>query len=491
MTQQLLIIIGLLCLFSVAQAQDSSIVSADDIFADGVTVLERLSVIEFDRFNQHLYYFDPDTLVWSDFPYPDEASRGFSRYEERSNGQYLLRRGNDDNGRLTSYDNDWLFDPLTGAFSRDDMTCGRITALSGAGEWVIHQLETGVYVLCDTEIGEQISLPDDLQANLQCGNRPDTSTESPDREWVVFHDCANHSPLVIYTMNTQTGVIHYSGEISINFLPYWLWLNDDLLLLDAPLNIDGTFSDYSLMRPSQENSLINVGRTNLDIDLNRSYLAWDEVVRTDDGGCQNTIYAMNTQAYRQNVIYEQSHDDNSDCLKGGFVALSPSQRYIAYGSSYLQASEFGRNSFIIFDTQAQETLYAQEGFPYINDLHWIDDSKLLINSDTHYENGIGTSTVSILDISTTPPSEIILEPESIHQYLRILQNNETIILQNDRIYHFPTGQEFDIFQPHIGGYLTWVWSGDDFNLIATTRCFETPCNTRWHISIDAISGANL
>ena len=488
MIQRLLIIVGLLYLFSVAQAQDNDIPSADDIFVDGVTVLARLPVLQFDRENREVDYFDPDTLTWNSYPYPDEVER-FNRYEERSDGTYLLQRGNDDNGRLTSYDNDWIFDPLTGAYSRDDMTCGRMTALSGAGEWVIHQLETGVYVLCDTETGEQISLSNDLQANLQCGNRPDTYTESPDREWVVFHDCANRSPLVIYTMNTQTGIIHYSGEISINYLPYWLWLNDDLLLLDAPFNIDGTFSDYSLMRPSQENSLINVG-TNLDIDLNRSYIAWDEVLVTDNYEVQNTVYVINTETYEQTILYDQFCENSQDCLKGGFVAISPSQRYVAYGSSYLQASEFGRNSFIIFDAETQESLYEQENFPGIYDLHWITESKLLINSDTHYEDGVVTSTISILDISTNPPSEIILDPESIHQYLRILPDNESIILQNDRIYHFPTEQEFDIFQPHIRGYLTWERSDENFNLIATTRCMEIPCNTRWRIQIDAISEAN-
>ena len=43
MTRKLLIIFGLLCLFSVAQAQETELsINADDLFADGVTILDEI-----------------------------------------------------------------------------------------------------------------------------------------------------------------------------------------------------------------------------------------------------------------------------------------------------------------------------------------------------------------------------------------------------------------------------------------------------------------
>jgi hypothetical protein len=482
----------LLILLCPSAAQDETpfpVVQAEDVFAEGVTVLERLSVIDFDWENRLVYYFNPETSLWTSYAYPDEVVR-FNRYKERGDGSFLLQRGNDDNGRLTSYADEWLFDPKTGSISRDNLYCGRIADLPNEGEWFLHRLDTGQYVLCDSATGEHIALPDNLQAEISCGSFPDASIQSPNREWVVFYTCGD-DPMKVYSMNTQTGNILFLGEIYIVQFPYSRWINDETILMDVPLSLTSSSllsGEYSIANPSIANSLLNIG-VDRDIDVSRNHIIWDEQFISDDYDIHNTIHLLNTDTYEESIVYEQfcEYEEESECWHGGAVAISPSLRYIAYGNSSFGAGEFGVSGFMIWDTVTKEAVYELESSQTIKNIHWIDDDRFVMSYGANFYDE--ETVISLMDIRHNPPLETILEANSPYSNLSFVPNNLAILLTDtsyaDRIYNFSTEEESFIFQQEINGYIIWDVMENETLAIATAWIDDRP--SRWRIRLDAIS----
>jgi hypothetical protein len=485
-------ILLLLLLFSPAAAQEESpfpVLNAEEIFAEGVTVLERLPVIEFDSENHLLYYFNPEAMEWSSYPYPNEVVR-FNRFEERNDGTYILQRGNDDNGRLTSYEDEWLFNPQTEIINRENLHCGRIAALPNEGEWFIHQLESGIYILCDSETGQQITLSDSIQSELDCGNYPESSHQSPNREWLIFFDC--NEPLGIYSANTITNEIHYLGEINETYFPYFYWLTNEVVRITVYYDrAMPPLVNVFLANAAQGQSLLYI-EYNPDIDIDRPFIAWHEQSRTNENSFQNKIYLLNIASYEQETIYEETceiaHQEN--CFMGGQVAISPSLRYLAIAPTNQPFGEpLGNERFFVVDRETNEIIYnfSHEEFWRISDMHWLDDSRLVFVDEAEMRTHI-----MLLDLSNQAQIHG-LASESFNIGLRLSPNDNAIILQheeNSDVLHFGTMQTFMVLLPNINGYFYWDNFSDNLTLIAKVNppCQQFPCfGGAWRIRIDALA----
>lgn len=488
----ILLILLTLNLVSAQEETPFPVLNAEDIFAEGVTVMERLTVIEFDRENRLVYYFNPETMLWSSYPYPDEVIR-FNRFQERSDGTFLLQFGNDDNGRLTSYEDEWLFDPRTGAISRENLHCGRIVALPNEGEWILHQLNTGLYILCNSETGEQIVVPDSFQTELNCGNYPETSSQSPNREWVVLFDC--NETLGIYSVNTITSEVRYLGSINEIFFPYFYWLTNDAVRMTVYYNQSiPPILNVFLANPAQEQSLFNIGY-NPDIDIDRPFIVWHEQIRINENSFQNNIFLLHLASYEQEVIYEETCEiaQQENCFQGGKVAISPSLRYLAIAPTHQPFGEpLGNQRFFVIDRETNEVIYnfSGEEFWRISNLHWIDDSQLVFEDEAEMRTNI-----ILLDLSDQAQTHG-LASENFNIGLRLSPNDEAIILrheENSDILHFGTMQAFQVLMPNITGYFYWENFSDNLTLIVkvTPPCQQYPCfGGSWRIRIDALSGEN-
>lgn len=72
----IMVLIGLLTLQTAAQEfPELPIFDADEIFLEGITVLEQFPVLVAVDPNRELNYFDPSTKIWQTVAYPDEVDR--------------------------------------------------------------------------------------------------------------------------------------------------------------------------------------------------------------------------------------------------------------------------------------------------------------------------------------------------------------------------------------------------------------------------------
>jgi hypothetical protein len=153
-------ILLLLLLLSPAAAQEDSpfpVLDAEDVFAEGVTVLERLPILHFDNALRKLYYFNPQTEQWEIFDYPQEIQEleDYQAYTLFDRDGYLL------DGEIFLW-----FDPETGLYHNPPRICGLPGGLTVEG-WNLYLFSnTRQMYLCNSETEERIEIPQTVNENL-------------------------------------------------------------------------------------------------------------------------------------------------------------------------------------------------------------------------------------------------------------------------------------------------------------------------------------
>jgi hypothetical protein len=163
------------------------VLDPSDVFTDAVEVVETLPIFEYENDARLAYYFDPGTLAWAAYRYPDDLDE-IGGVVARPNGTYVV--GPDVTGGIQwelRHDVKWLFDPSAGGFVRPTMACGRVRDLPDEGEWrVIQNSDDERYYLCQTATDERLGpLPEEISFGF---TEPDSGQawESPSGEWIVF-----------------------------------------------------------------------------------------------------------------------------------------------------------------------------------------------------------------------------------------------------------------------------------------------------------------
>jgi hypothetical protein len=142
-----------LLLLSPSAAQEETpfpILRAEDIFAEGVTILERLPVLEMDRQSQQIKYYNPDTDEWELYDFPRNVVLTSS--EERSDGTYLVFEAGEasTHNYYTGDEHVWILDPLTGTIEQPEPICNLVHALPNEGHWYFTKIGDN-YHLCNNE----------------------------------------------------------------------------------------------------------------------------------------------------------------------------------------------------------------------------------------------------------------------------------------------------------------------------------------------------
>lgn len=142
-----------------ATAQDETplpILHAEDIFAEGVTVLERLPVLNYDNEARELYYFDPEKMVWETIPYPRsfDAIDFVTNYDEEN--LYRIQLTDDERTRS---DEHLFLDVETGEFYEAILLCENTFIPYDILEW--NYVSDGV---CHYPSNETLRLPTEINA---------------------------------------------------------------------------------------------------------------------------------------------------------------------------------------------------------------------------------------------------------------------------------------------------------------------------------------
>jgi hypothetical protein len=273
-------ILLLLLLTSPIAAQDDEspfpVLDEAAIFADGVTVIERLPVLNFDNETQQIYYFDAEDMEWEIYSYPDEQTY-FSVHGLRSDGTYLIAKDDMRYAWEQPIEQVWLLNVETGIISKPPEQCGVTQALSNEGLWILAREETPQLTpyLCHTETGERRelhfeSLYDVTDVPPFClynGPYPAVPRHSPDWAWIVFYTCNANSVLdyryPVFSYEIATDIMRYLGrtEVAVDEIYIDYWLDNTTFVMGAANDHQHSF--VYLANVAESDSLQSVDTTDL------------------------------------------------------------------------------------------------------------------------------------------------------------------------------------------------------------------------------------
>lgn len=496
MTQRLLIIIGLLCLFSVAQAQEdevpSPILNADDVFGEHITVLERLAPIYYDE--QDIHYYDVDTETWISYPIPVNIAE-IQYIEQRSNGEILVSSEMpisyyDSSQRILLADRTWIFNPVDGTFQTPQTTCGGyVQDLPAEGDWIVSNFfDDGFYHLCHTETGEiSLSLPDELQTIEATYCRfPQNSNlhSSPSLSYVVIVQCQlGSSEYHIHTYDiagrqfTQIGSIvidnavdAYQRIIPLNETEFVVVMGDlQFELYKADATQSNSLRQIAFMSGSFPRFYPDPPRY-IFFDFNDGYL-----------------YLTNLETEETTPLFNYQIDNEGHIPRDIRVhSLSPDGRYLAYG--YYANWTF--HSYIV-DLETGNNIYYQGGYQSYELYHvlWTSSTTVIV-----YMAGLsGTDYYDVfrVDIGDTVETEQVTTIDSLYPnatYERESPDNRFIpIIRTNTEY-----QLYDVEADNIIEVLSLPDGIEEFQVhwIDNDKLLVQVGINKWRIQFDAISGTD-
>jgi hypothetical protein len=260
---RLLCAILLLLLIAPTAAQDAApfpVLDEAAIFAAGVTVIERLPIINFDNEALKLHYFDPETMVWEIYNYPNEEIH-FSVYGLRSDGTYLIASNDMRYAFEQPINQVWLLNLETGLISKPSEQCGVAQALPNEGIWILireHTPQLTPY-LCHTETGERRELHFDALYNVSnvppfCfynGPYPAVPRHSPNSDWIIFYTCSATAVLdyryPVFSYEIATDTMRYLGQTDVEVDEIYIdyWLDDTTFVMGAANDHQHSFAYHA------------------------------------------------------------------------------------------------------------------------------------------------------------------------------------------------------------------------------------------------------
>ena len=228
MTQRLLIIIGLLCLFSVAHAQDDAtpIITAEELFADGVVYEESVPYaeqreIQWDDESREITY--NDSVVIS---YPDYVEDVWYIRELDSGRYYVFT------DFYITANNTFVLDVSDSSFSEPSVLCEYLVPDTyGYDGWAVYQSSIdGEFRLCEMATGvTSPPVPTSCEALPTNGGYPNMATEfpvkSPDEDWILFNSC--EIPITFYSYEIASQRFVELGQADDHQMGYDLrWIDN-------------------------------------------------------------------------------------------------------------------------------------------------------------------------------------------------------------------------------------------------------------------------
>ena len=303
MTQRLLIIIGLFCLFSVAQAQELSHPFTDDVLAEGVTVLE---------------VFEP---VYEQPPNPIEQS-GDWRIRESETGHQLCNITSDD-----CTDNLSIFSLYGGEYGPPYPDCDAtwdedgFIAESPDGEWVIFS---------------------------DCGS--DTVPAS-------FYN--------LFSYNLQNNQIYHLGSPGLtHIIQIERWLNETTPLLTSGLFTGTPILSRALVNADDSFEII-AGRYFLDSDNNNVY--WSEYKVSDSPpldviGWQ--IYERNLVTDEINLVFNYNYPEPRSSEQLQIYVMAITHNWIIVTDSHRLSAEL---ILYIYDRQSDNVVFVSDRLGWLSE----------------------------------------------------------------------------------------------------------------------------
>jgi|GEM_PF-4229982 len=250
MTQRLLIIIGLLCLFSVAYAQgdiDPRILLIDEseLFTDNAEIVRRYVIVHTLDETQTIHVYNTEPPGWLVFDYPPDVSTltgGFSYIHDNDVLLYSLQSPLSDKYLLLNTE--------TGEFTEPEERCGSREPLLGSGAYEEFWRYDGSG-FCDVFSLENYPLDDAtieiLNADNQpyhCLRQPSQARFSPERDQFVFTACSDENfVLYHYALDDQSveELFSIEGAESIQIID---WQDNDNVVITTEVD-ERNANDFS------------------------------------------------------------------------------------------------------------------------------------------------------------------------------------------------------------------------------------------------------
>jgi len=236
MLRRVALLLPFLILSVVAAQEDTPlpVLNPDEIFLDGITILEHLPVLTYDNSTREIDYFDPEVQQWETIPYPEEVDQFFAIADTpTAEGTFYVLTYPPYLPYHTDLDSIWVFDPAQNAITHPEnptTACGVHpidTHVVGfeLEEWIIDETQQA---LCNLISGETIPLPDELA---------DTPASYPD--WMNFPRLNTYSSeRYIYirgedVYDIETGEWRSIGRIPVSYHYLDVTFDGDLMILLA------------------------------------------------------------------------------------------------------------------------------------------------------------------------------------------------------------------------------------------------------------------
>ena len=503
-------ILLLLLLTSPIAAQDDTtpfpVLDEAAIFADGVTVIERLPVLNFDNEARELYYYDVDSEQWQTHDYPSDLPT-IRSIKQRSDGTSLIYT--EDSYTFNSDVNPeyvWLFDPDSG-LTRPPAICNLVQALPDEGEWRFTQLDgEESYRFCNTETGEHTApLPQEIVNGIYIGTVENSifvckdywtmgykPVTSPDGDWIIFEQCSvTVGPFhTIYSYEIATDTINRLELLGpVDYVMLIDWLDNTTPVFRTGDFRTGASHSFFKLDITQADSLVELSRPlyahipiNFDNPI-RSYSV--RGIRNSENdfslaGWQVTEYLFETGESR--VVVEYRFHEPSTSRETGFV-LFADEKIIAVQSGYPLGTYF---PLYVFNIETGELLYENERtttvYPVANDAFVFYDYDL--EREKRVLRNIQIEAYSVQDTilveSDTYTDDIVVSPDGL-RFIFFNQGYYSLYnLETDEIMPFATrGTRFE-----------WLSNSDILVSVSDamyqTNCQFWSCLAEWHIRIDAL-----
>jgi hypothetical protein len=389
--------------FLPAAAQNATILPVLDpatIFAAGVEVVETLHTpLVMDNEQRVLFYRQSESDGWSSASYPDGTS-GFSYFEARNDGTYLLldqaSDGASDHLEDYSTEDVWVFDPVSRTVARPASECGFVKALLNEGKWRWLRNEQR-YDLCNTENGELIVLPQFIadEITATCSEPASDSIESsPTKRWIVFSPCYDNGhygnvlrlngdlPYIVYAYDTQTTQAYSLGRIESKgqFEPtdsavISRWINDTTFIVETVVNQSSPYSNLGLYvvtvnEPDSLRLIAKHGRTNTYFFDHPPRYIWFN---------GRTLNEYRLDIFERRTLFEVPPDNSLEARNDIFFSVAPAANAPLIGY-FARISSYSYSILEIYDLTTGEQVYKAK-LPMPEMFTWLDAQTFLYVDD--------------------------------------------------------------------------------------------------------------
>lgn len=388
-----------------AQPEPPPVINPADVFASSVEVVETLPVLTYDNAARLLWYFDPVTMAWESFAYPDGWESTDLVFIDNERQAALLRLNPEDN---RDFSNMLVLDMATGEFTPHEYVCGGVP--KGRGPlWVIYEQPDGENFLCNTATGEtspplQLEVEGEIQ---ELCPTPDTMLWgvfggqveiSPDGQWILFKTCPEWSENVeqnldkknyVFAYEVATQNVYFLGQLGETGKPAFTsevvaWVDNTRPIFQVWMGEKGVY--YRAVLPT-ENSIEKLFEED-------SFYAWIDLLQPpgkyvltrtvggegdEDDTCTLQVYEYNLATDEQRVLLELSddHTDDSGTLNLAMLC-SPSIALVNESETFVAIIHESGGLLISIYELATKTLVYQlhggGGSIDASDSSWISDT---------------------------------------------------------------------------------------------------------------------